>query len=234
MSNHKRRAALVAAVFAAGALGGVLACGGITVDNPPPSLTLTVLGSGSGRISSNDGKINCKVTASVASGPSCIATYDSGKVVTITAAPDADQDFKAWSGGDCNAGTSSCQLSITRNITASATFVRAVETMTLELVTPNSDDGAAIIRIDGPSVLGVAATAGLELVSRPTGTTPVTSRTILLRGNLTSAVVAQVSIRGVDAGSPSYTATVVSVAGRQSAGYVQRQNLAAYRANMKQ
>ena len=233
MTAQNRRTTIIAGLLAVGALLTFFACGGgggLEVTPPATPKTVSVVGTGSGRVTSTDGKLDCKLTAGATSGPKCSASVDSGTVVTITATPDADQEFKAW-GTDCT-GSTTCQLTVNRNMVASATFVRAIETLSLEFATPAPDDGATIIRIDGPSVLGVVGTAGLEVAARPLGTAATTSRTIMVRGNLTSGVVARVNIRGIHVGSV-YTATVVSVAARQSAGYVQRQTLTAYQATLK-
>lgn len=234
MTRRAHHLSLVASASIVVALVTAIACGGggdITITPPKSPRNLTVIGSGSGRVASQDSKIDCKVTAGAPTGPSCTASYDSGTVVTLTATPDADQEFKAWTGGDCTSATS-CQLTLSRDITASAAFVRATETLSLELTTPASDDGAAIIKIDGPSVLGVVGTSGVEIAARPSGTTAVTSRTIMVRGSLTNGVIARVTIRGIHLGDPTYAATVLSVAARKPS-YALRETLTSYRATLK-
>lgn len=234
MTRRFQHVSLLAGASIASTLISLFACGGggeIVVTPPKTPRTVSVIGTGSGRIASQDAKIDCQITGGVASGAKCSASYDSGTVVVLTATPDPDQEFKAWSGGDCN-GVSSCNLTVTRDVTASAAFVRAIETLSLEFTTPANDDGAAIIKLDGPSILGIVGTTGVEVAVRPAGTTPVTSRTIILRGNLGNAVVARVSIRGIHLGDATYAATVKSVAARKP-GYALRETLTSYRATLK-
>jgi hypothetical protein len=80
--------------------------------------TLTVskvnVGLGNGTVTSSDGGINC--------GATCVATYDSGTVVTLTATPDFGAVFFSWS-GDCSSllGTT-CTVTMTSNRSVTATF----------------------------------------------------------------------------------------------------------------
>jgi hypothetical protein len=79
--------------------------------------TLTVskvsLVSAGGTVTSGDGGINC--------GPTCVATYDSGTVVTLTATPDTLALFAGWS-GDCSNLIGPCTVTMTSNRSVTATF----------------------------------------------------------------------------------------------------------------
>ncbi len=72
-------------------------------------------GSGDGRIVSEPRGINC--------GEDCGQTYDIGTVVTLTATPDSDSVFLGWEGGGCS-GTGGCTVTMTEDLTVSATFER--------------------------------------------------------------------------------------------------------------
>jgi len=74
--------------------------------------TLSVTDVGNGTVTSNDGHINC--------GTTCSYNYDNGAQVTLTATPASGWTFAGWSGA-CS-GTGSCQLTMTQNLSVTATF----------------------------------------------------------------------------------------------------------------
>ena len=85
---------------------------------PPPStvqFTLTVAkgGTGNGTITSLPVGIVC--------GADCTEPYVEGTVVTLAASPDAGSTFAGWSGGGCS-GTGTCVVSMTTNLTVTATL----------------------------------------------------------------------------------------------------------------
>ena len=82
-------------------------------------LTLELLGSGGGSVSSTPPGFYCQTG-------SCWANYYQEESVRLTAAPDRDSLFAGW-GGDCR-GTGSCLLDFLgdRQVTASFTFVKPV------------------------------------------------------------------------------------------------------------
>jgi hypothetical protein len=224
----RQAAALAAALAVAFALG----CGS---DNDAPTTpvvgTKTVAitaGQGSGRVTSSNNKIDCRFTNGAASG-TCSAAFDSGSTATLTATPDAGNEFVAWS-GDCTGAT--CQLSVTRDVTASPRFVATQGELTVELTTPNADDGAILFVVSGPSVLAVTPTAGVEMLENRTTANGTTTSTILLRGNLGSGAVGKVAVRGLDLDG-AYTAQMVQAAARASGGYSQRTDLSAYRVTLR-
>ena len=86
---------------------------------PNNTLTVTKTGSGSGRVVSNDGRIDC--------GADCNEIYAAATLVTLTAAPDAGSAFTGWSGGGC-AGTDPCVVNVNqpRNVNASFELVYTI------------------------------------------------------------------------------------------------------------
>ena len=95
---------------------------------------LSVTTSGSGAVTSTDGFINCPGT--------CSHTYLSNTQVTLNATPALGWSFTAW-GGACS-GTGSCKVTMTQNLSASATFTQNYYTLTVSVVgsgTVTSTDG---------------------------------------------------------------------------------------------
>ncbi len=90
---------------------------GVTVTAIPSyTLTVQILGSGSGTITSSPAGISC-------SSGSCSTTFTSGTSVTLTGAPGAGSDFTAW-GNDCSSASApgTCTLTMSSDKYASATF----------------------------------------------------------------------------------------------------------------
>ncbi|MCC7104340.1 MAG: hypothetical protein IT307_04290 [Chloroflexi bacterium] len=92
-------------------IGGFTGAGGQVI----PTVTLSVqrTGTGSGRVSSTDGKINCGVV--------CTSDYLTGSAVQLTAVPTSGSTFTGWS-GDCTGTGVSCSLALTADATATAAF----------------------------------------------------------------------------------------------------------------
>jgi YVTN family beta-propeller protein len=76
-------------------------------------LTVTNDGAGSGTVTSDPIGINC--------GSDCSEVYAHGQSITLTATAEADSVFGGWSGGGCS-GTDICVISITGDVTVTATF----------------------------------------------------------------------------------------------------------------
>ena len=107
-------------------------------------------------------------------------------------------------------------------------------TLTLMLMTPNAGDEAMLFTVAGPSILGVTARSGLEMTETGTSTANgQTTRTMLVRGDLTSGPIGSLTVRGVDAGG-AYTTEVRQVAAGASGGYALRADLSAYRLTTRQ
>jgi phospholipase C len=84
--------------------------------SPPPMETLTVnlAGAGTGTVASSPGGITCPGT--------CMASFVSGTMVTLTATPNAPSSFGGWSNGPCSGTNTMCQLTLTTNTNVTATF----------------------------------------------------------------------------------------------------------------
>lgn len=77
------------------------------------NLTITMDGAGSGRVSSSPDGLFCETD--------CTEDYNSGTLVTLTAAPYSESNFAGWSGGGCS-GTATCTLSMDADTTVTAIF----------------------------------------------------------------------------------------------------------------
>ena len=99
-------------------------------------LTVSMGGTGTGKVTSSDGKISCPST--------CVATYPYGTIITLAATPDANQIFTGWSGEGC-AGQGSCQVTITGLAYVTANFSQPPNIMftTSTLQSPASLQGLA-------------------------------------------------------------------------------------------
>lgn len=204
---------------------GLTSCRDNAAVAPRPTKTVSITsGSGSGRVTSSDGKIDCRISNSVRTGPRCTATFDSGTVTTLTAVADAGQEFVVW-GGDCSGKT--CQLTVTRNMSAAVSFAEQQVTLTIALTTPNADDGAIMFDVVGPNILTITPAEGIELVESRILFGGVTSIRIVARGNLANAPIAQLAVPATAAGA-TITTAILQAAGRASTGYKRRTNLNAY------
>jgi N-acetylneuraminic acid mutarotase len=81
-----------------------------------PKLTVVVIGSGGGSITSSPAGISC----SAGDSGSCQANFLSGSSLTLTATANSGSVFSGWSGG-CS-GVNGCELSLTANQTVYATL----------------------------------------------------------------------------------------------------------------
>jgi YD repeat-containing protein len=82
---------------------------------PQYTLTVSKTGTGSGTVTSSDGKISC--------GSDCSETYSTVTEVTLTAAPTAGSTFASWSG--CTptpTDPKKCTVTVSDNTTVTATF----------------------------------------------------------------------------------------------------------------
>ncbi|BAP56822.1 receptor protein kinase-like protein [Thioploca ingrica] len=80
---------------------------------PRYTLTVTKSGQGSGRVTSDVGKLDC--------GDNCIRSYLSGTGVTLTAIPDPGSTFLAWK-QDCNSATTKASVGLYRSTICEAQF----------------------------------------------------------------------------------------------------------------
>jgi len=90
-----------------------------------PAISVATGGSGSGTVSSSPPGILC--------GANCSAPFLAGTQLTLTPLADAGSIFAGWSGGLC-AGTGLCELTVTGDMTTTATFA----------LLPTADFGATL------------------------------------------------------------------------------------------
>jgi len=81
---------------------------------PPGKHQLVVVVQGKGRVTSSPAGLDCDSST-------CIAQFDSGSSVTLTAAPASGFSFSGW-GNDCS-GPSACMLTLSKEATVFANFV---------------------------------------------------------------------------------------------------------------
>jgi hypothetical protein len=77
-------------------------------------LRVSITGSGSGTVTSDDGQINCP--------GDCEQVYDNGSMPTLTATAGGSSTFTGWSGDTCT-GTPPCTITIDADKNVTATFV---------------------------------------------------------------------------------------------------------------
>jgi hypothetical protein len=77
------------------------------------TLTVALLGSGNGTVTSTPGGIDC--------GAICVSTFPSGIPVTLLATPGSGSSFAGWNGGGCN-GTGVCVTTLVGATSVNATF----------------------------------------------------------------------------------------------------------------
>jgi hypothetical protein len=83
-----------------------------TFNKPVLTVSISPDGTGSGTVTSNDGKINCD-----SGGTGCTATYDRGDSVTLIGAPDPGSLPAEWSGA-CNADPCTVTMDTDKSVTA--------------------------------------------------------------------------------------------------------------------
>ena len=86
---------------------------GTTSTPTKATLKVSQTGAGTGTVTSSPAGIDCGLT--------CVASFDDGTQVTLTASPDTGSTFTGWSGGGCS-GTGNCQVTVTTDTTVTATF----------------------------------------------------------------------------------------------------------------
>ena len=109
------------------------------------ALTMATTGAGAGSVSTGPGGVGC--------GTACSVLYDSGTVVTLTAAPGTGSVFTGWTGA-CT-GTGSCQVTMSQARAVTATFNAAPPTQfTLAVIRAGAGGGSV-----GSTPLGIACGA---------------------------------------------------------------------------
>jgi Divergent InlB B-repeat domain len=167
-----------------------------------PSYLLSVSVAGSGTVTSTPSGINCS--------PSCLASFQSGKQITLTASANSGSTFAGW-GGACS-GSGSCQVTIRAGTSVSATF-------NSPLASGNGCNGT----YDGPFSGNITVTPGQSctFTSSPLAPSQISGNVTVNGGSLGllgGQVNGNVQVTG---------ASSVSVAGATIGGNLQIQKLAA-------
>jgi hypothetical protein len=108
------------------------------LSEPMVNLIVAKAGTGTGTVTSADGKINC--------GSDCTEPYLQGTVVKLTAAAALGSTFTGWSGGGCS-GMDNCTLTMTDNMTGNGTVTAnfdIIPTTTTTAVTTTTIASACI------------------------------------------------------------------------------------------
>ncbi|HEY5949619.1 MAG TPA: hypothetical protein VIV40_29190 [Kofleriaceae bacterium] len=86
------------------------------VGNETATVTITLSGTGSGEFEVSQGTVDC-------SGTTCTAKVPLQIAVTIVPMPAAGSTFSGWSGGSCDEFLGGCELSVTGDLSLTASFV---------------------------------------------------------------------------------------------------------------
>jgi hypothetical protein len=107
----------------------------VLVTSLAPLYTLTVkqTGSGTGQVSSDPIGLDCDLN--------CVAGLNGGRVITLTATPDAGSTFAGWLGEGCS-GTGPCIVTLDANKAVTAVFSSASEPM---LVVNQTGTGTGVV-----------------------------------------------------------------------------------------
>jgi len=120
------------------------------------SITVTIVGNGSGTVNSDPSGIHC----STGSSSGCAALFPSGTAVNLFATPDTISLFGGW-GGDCS-GQGDCSLNLTADKAVTATFntasVARVGSKAFDSLQAAYDDTAtttgSVVRLLGGTING--------------------------------------------------------------------------------
>jgi len=152
---------------------GMVACGGTGGGTSGTTylLSVTLTGTGSGRVTSNPVAIDC--------GLNCSASLESGTSATLTAVPAAGSDFTGWS-GSCS-GSSTCTLTIDAAKTVTARFTSNRVAFISYRKLDGSDGANAngtsnIWRVNGDGTGLMALTTGTSIGARVNGNGPAATR----------------------------------------------------------
>lgn len=96
-------------------------------------LNVVKSGTGAGTITSNPAGVSC--------GTTCVASYDHGQAVTLSAAPAASSTFTGWSGAGCS-GTGTCTVTVTAATLVTAAF--SLNKYGLKVIKSGTGDGTVV------------------------------------------------------------------------------------------
>ncbi|MBF0337298.1 MAG: DUF1566 domain-containing protein [Nitrospirae bacterium] len=124
-------------------------------------LSVSKSGTGSGSVTSSDGKINC--------GNTCTANYISDSSVTLTAKSDAGSTFTGW-GGSCTRASSTCMVTMSAARGVIATFTLALTPTATPTPTPAPDKMTLTVTKQGTGDGTVTSSPGTLSWNGKTGT----------------------------------------------------------------
>lgn len=153
-----------------------------TFDQLTFTLSLTSVG---GRVTSLPAGIDCP--------GDCGETYAQGTSVTLTAVPDAGQQFTGWSGGGCS-GNGTCQIAMNANAGVTASFA-AAPTGTFALTVGVSGAGAVTSSVGGISCPAACATTIAQNASVTLTATPSTGANFQVWGGACSGTAATCTVQ---------------------------------------
>ena len=169
----------------------LLACGGTKYP-----LSVTLLGSGTGKVSANAARIDCSA--------SCTSSLGAGSHVVLTATPMAGSDFTGWSGSCSGSGTCTVVMDGAKEVSARFSLSRAVFSSRRKL--------------DGTDAVGPNGTFNIWRVNTDaSGLTPITNVTAIGADNsdpqwspdgATVVFASSRSLDGTDAVSPNDTPNI--------------------------
>ncbi len=117
-------------------------------------LTVTKPGTGAGTVTSSPSGINC--------GSTCSATYNSGTVVTLTAAATSPSTFGGWSGGVCSGTAATCTVTMSQARSVTATFNPGTNTFALTVTKAGTGTGTVT---SSPSGINCGSTCSASYTS---------------------------------------------------------------------
>ena len=129
--------------------------------NLNPTLTVTTPGTGSGTVT----QASPPSAPGVSCGTNCWS-YPPGTMVTLTASNNPGSTFTGWSGGGCS-GTGDCVLTVTSNLSVTATFSLVSSGQQYTLTTATAS-GTGSGTISAPPPTGTPCGAGCW-ITRPAG-----------------------------------------------------------------
>ncbi len=138
----------------------------VSIAIAPPQYLLMISNPGPGQGTVSGSGINC--------GDTCLAAYNAGTVVSLSAAAAPGSTFNGWSGGGCS-GTGLCTVTMNANVTITANFITTpvpttVPTTTTTSVKPTTTTTSVPTTISTTSTTSVPTTI-------PTTTIPPTTTT---------------------------------------------------------
>jgi hypothetical protein len=131
MASFAHRAGVIVASVIAG-LAVNNCTSGTTTTAGLATLNVAAAGSGFGVVTANSGGLSCQMAGANASG-TCIAQYDKGATVILTAAPAANSTFAGWSGG-CSGTATTCTITLNLTTNVQANFAGIPRQVTVTLV----------------------------------------------------------------------------------------------------